>query len=390
MGYAAGTTTIHGRSGWAGARGFAAATGICIALLGPHVGGGEPAYRELLTAGFDSGTNANQIADRMYRELLPRDGKIPVGHAYGLVLANQHRYSGALKIMDGVIAANQGSVEARALRLWLQLVVKKNGPAIVELTTLVGLLPAYRGEHPGEADAWIERLGQCHGFLEATRGSLEPGKAIEKDLLQILAGLAPGDLGPYNRGREGVLAEHARRTAEKIAIASNRAVAAELDRQNERQSLDAQTTQIAERLEDLETEGRDQEDRFRSQRNDIDRRVPGVLTNLRQSQRNVDWIAIDLAGLSAQAAALDARIRLEADPLKRVALVQERNAIVSFLALQQSQIGYALDSRAIARTNASFLQRDRFELEDTAYRERVRLESQQSNLMRAQSREPVK
>lgn len=358
---------------------------LLAVLIGSGVANGkEPLFRSLLTTGWAGGSEAKQFADQTYRELLPRAGQVPLQHAYALTLTHQHRYSEATKVLDSMAADREATFESHALRLWLRLVLKKPSPARAELAALVGMLPAFRATHANVADAWVERLGRCHGYLEAAGNS--NGAAEDKRLAEILARVPPADLASYNLGRETVLAERSRRLAETEALQANQTVAADVARQNERVALNDQVGRISERLEALEIESRDQNDRYRAERQDLERRIPGVLTNLRQAQRNVDWIAIDLAALSSQVAALDEQIRLETDPVKKAALIRDRDAILSFLAVQQSQIGYALDSRAIARTDASILQRDRWELEGSTSRELARLEAQQVELLRNQSR----
>ncbi|MFN0017978.1 MAG: tetratricopeptide repeat protein [Pirellulaceae bacterium] len=122
----------------------------------------------LLDVGWGTTTSFRTAADSQAEVLYSAAGRHPSAlYATALVQIKQRRYAEAVKLMDEVLARDEGNLPAWRAKVWLLTVLKNYEGAMVAADQLSNLLPkdvAKTGEEDPER-AYVAFLGRIYGFL---------------------------------------------------------------------------------------------------------------------------------------------------------------------------------------------------------------------------------
>ncbi|MGD0900169.1 MAG: hypothetical protein ABR915_20225 [Thermoguttaceae bacterium] len=216
----------------------------------------------LLEKGWPRTVDARVEAQRRYDRLAPLAAAEPrIPYAYALIEVRQYRYAEAISLLDQVIRADPGNLSARELRIWLGILLKDYGRAMVEMPQLAERLPAEKAGPDAQAQALdlAGQLGRMCGFLEGPVEGHVDQTARAACVERLFSQLGEARRTAFETGRKAVLrqfvalgeetemtATAAKETGEK----TRRHVLSDLDRQAD--DLAARTDAEKTRVEDLQ------------------------------------------------------------------------------------------------------------------------------------------
>lgn len=178
--------------------------------------GSAPALRrqveQLLETGWPRSVQARADAQRCYDRLAPEvssDWRIP--YAYALVQIRQYRYPEAIRLLDEVLAADARNLAAWKLRIWLSVLTKDYGKAMLQMPQLAERFP--KSAAAGDAEAPFLELsaffGRICGFMEGPVQSSVNQTARASCVERVYSGLTIERRSAFENGRKAVLNQFA-------------------------------------------------------------------------------------------------------------------------------------------------------------------------------------
>lgn len=162
----------------------------------------------LLEIGWGTTTSFRTAADSQAEVLFSAAGRHPSAlYATALVQIKQRRYAEAAKLMDEVLARDEGNLPAWRAKVWLLTVLKNYEGAMVAADELSKLLPKDVAK-TGEEDpmrGYVAFLGRIYGFLG---GPAQANVSIDvrKDSEKAVTGrLSESRQVAFEEARDGVL-----------------------------------------------------------------------------------------------------------------------------------------------------------------------------------------
>ncbi|MGD0783803.1 MAG: hypothetical protein ABSA30_13185, partial [Candidatus Aminicenantales bacterium] len=162
----------------------------------------------LLEKGWPRTVDARVEAQRRYDRLAPLAAAEPrIPYAYALIEVRQYRYAEAISLLDQVIRADPGNLSARELRIWLGILLKDYGRAMVEMPQLAERLPAEKAGPDAQAQALdlAGQLGRMCGFLEGPVEGHVDQTARAACVERLFSQLGEARRTAFETGRKAVL-----------------------------------------------------------------------------------------------------------------------------------------------------------------------------------------
>jgi hypothetical protein len=263
---------------------------IALAVLTRPCVAAGPDVKSQVARLFDSGTKntppavaAAKSQFEALQRVAPKGSRL--GYAYGVVLANQHKYREALPLIARYLEANPSDLEARHVKIWILVQDRKYSDAMEGLVDLSRQLQA----DPGDSHASAARfIGTMMGYLELARpGVVETDrKSAWKDT--ILFSLKEDDVPAFEEGRNAVAARFMELQSTRRAV-QEKVTAAEEERKKQTEAA----------LEDDKTKIATQEQAMQSN-----------LEQLSEAQREFNLVQQQLNSLNADRMRLSAQISL--------------------------------------------------------------------------------
>ncbi|MGA2065832.1 MAG: hypothetical protein ABSG86_12725 [Thermoguttaceae bacterium] len=347
--------------------------------------------QRLLELGWPRTVDARVEAERRYDRLAPLAASEPrIPYAFALVQIRQYRYPEAAVLLDQVIAADPKNLTARELRIWLAILLKDYGKALIQLPLLVERLPAEKATKDA-ADADVPQvelagqLGRMCGFLEGpVRGHLDQ-TVLAACVEHLVSWLGDARSKAFEAGRKAVLQQFAAMGEETEITAAAAKESGEKIRKHVLTELDRQAGDLAakadaekDKLEDLKKQLNYDLEKLKSRERQVEQQFAGVQSQAVAARQ-------DLGTTDAQIAEFLVLAGHEQDPIQR----QWYLAQVAALQLQRSQQAARLAGldgrRAGLAADQQSLVRQRRDLDRRWQQESGRLDNLETSLSRAES-----
>ncbi len=302
------------------------------------------AVGKLLEVGWNQSPQARAPTDVQLQrtsEIAPGDPRAL--SAAWLVLIQQRRYDEALARVDEHLATMPDDLLALRAKAWLNTILKNYSVAMVAAQRLSDVLDK---PSPGEEldrtdrDEAIAFLGRLLGFFGgpvAVAVSQEERKALER---KVLADFEVEEVALFEEARNGVLARHIDLTDESADSREQAAVRAKAERektlgdlQTEREKLDEQAVEIAERRKKIQ-------DELKSELDDVAEKDQPLMRELSRLSARSSALSTDLITYSTQMARLQQLAATERNSTRQQQLLFEADS----LAIIASRIEADLDA----------------------------------------------
>jgi hypothetical protein len=303
---------------------FRHAIAVVVGLAGASVSGlaaTPPAaetiprrVQRMLDLGWPRTLDARVEAQRRYDRLAPLAASEPrIPYAFALVQIRQYRYPEALALLDQVVAADPQNLTARELRIWLAILLKEYGKALVEMPQLVQRLPAEKTANPaaGAESSQLEmagQLGRMCGFLAGPVQGHVDQTVLAACVEHMLSWLGESRQKAFEAGRKAVLHQFAAMGEETEITAAaakesgenvRKHVLTELDRQAD--GLASKTDAEKAKLEDLKKQLNYDLEKIRSREQQVEQQFSGVQSQAVAARQDLPMIDAQIAQFLALA-----------------------------------------------------------------------------------------
>jgi predicted nucleic acid-binding Zn-ribbon protein len=277
--------------------------------------------QRMLDLGWPRTLDARVEAQRRYDRLAPLAASEPrIPYAFALVQIRQYRYPEALALLDQVVAADPQNLAARELRIWLAILLKEYGKALVQMPQLVQRLPADKAAKPAdraanpaaEAEAsqleLAGQLGRMCGFLAGPAQGHVDQTVLAACVEHMLSWLGESRQKAFEAGRKAVLHQFAAMGEETEITAAaakesgeniRKHVLTELDRQAD--GLAAKTDAEKDKLEDLKKQLNYDLEKIRSREQQVEQQRSGVQSQVAAARQDLGTIDVQIAQFLALA-----------------------------------------------------------------------------------------
>jgi predicted nucleic acid-binding Zn-ribbon protein len=350
--------------------------------------------QRMLDLGWPRTLDARVEAERRYDRLAPLAASEPrIPYAFALVQIRQYRYPEALALLDQVVAADPQNLTARELRIWLAILLKEYGKALVQMPELVQRLPVAKPADkaaslaPDAQSSQLElagQLGRMCGFLEGPAQGHVDQTVLAACVEHMVSWLGESRQKAFEAGRKAVLHQFAAMGEESEITAAaakesgeniRKHVLADLDRQTD--GLAAKTDAEKDKLEDLKKQLNYDLEKIRSREQQAEEQFSGVQSQAVAARQDLGTIDLQIAQFLALAGH-EQDPNLRAWDLAQVAAWQvQRDQRVAALA--------GLDRRAASLlSEQQSLVRQRRDLDRRWKQETGHLEKLETSLTRAE------
>ena len=172
---------------------------------------------------FDLGTNNTPPAvtaarKTAYRLKRANRHDTRIDYAYGVVLANQHRYEDAIRLVNNYLEAQPDDLSAHQVKIWAQLHHKAYADVLASADVLGEQLRAAPDGAPGDEEVEAARfLGVIFGYLELVLSDAVDHDQLAAQKNALLAHLHETHLSAFDQGRELVAEKRAQLEADRDA-----------------------------------------------------------------------------------------------------------------------------------------------------------------------------
>jgi DNA repair exonuclease SbcCD ATPase subunit len=286
----------------------------------------------MLEAGWGTNTSFRTAGNQQADAAFAAAGRSPqVLYAVAVMYIKQGRYAEAQKSIDELLAREASHLPGKRAKVWLSVILKDYGVALVAAEKLAADLPSGDAEKEKE-EAHRETLaflGRIYGFLggpAAANVKIEERKASER---KILARLTTEHRALFEEARDGVLQKHLElidakeATTDAAKEAAEDAKAKTLDEiAKEREDRAARLKELQERRDKLQSELRDELAQIAKE----DRPLLNELAGLERRARTINR---ELLRIQGQISGLQGFLDREQDPNKRQFWLDEIDRLVN-------------------------------------------------------------
>ena len=274
----------------------------------------------MLEAGWGTNTSFRTAGNQQVEAVFAAAGRSPqVLYAVAVMYIKQGRYAEAQKSIDELLAREESHLPGQRAKVWLSVILKDYGVALVAAEKLAADLPSGEAEKEKEEAhrEILAFLGRIYGFLggpAAANLKIEERKASER---KVLARLTTEHRALFEEARDGVLQKHLElidakeATTDAAKEAAEDAKAKTLDEiAKEREDRAARIKELQDRRNKLQSELRDELAQIAKE----DRPLVNELAGL---ERQAASINRELLRIQGRIGGLQAFLDREQDPNKR-------------------------------------------------------------------------
>jgi hypothetical protein len=295
-------------------------------LVGPRLLAAErpehiqTAVQKLLTVGWQVAREARQQADDYYGRLAGSVQAEPrVQQAYLLVLLKQQRYTEVPNQVDDILRRERQDLLAWRAKIWLAMLTKKYGVALVDIDKLGASWPAAteQGARADEYQGCARFLGALFGFLEAPAAPALSAAQRDAALKKFVARLDPPSQEAFEAGRREAKQQYAALLADQGE--ADEAAKRKADEEREDVLKDVATARegVDQRRESVAEEANRARDEYQAQKQKLAQAEAPLQTDLARLQAQAAFPQGELARLRGEMARLEDLARREKDPVQR-------------------------------------------------------------------------
>jgi hypothetical protein len=189
--------------------------------------------------------------DRL-KKTYPNDSRID--YAYGVVLANQHRYREMAPLVSTYVETSPDDLAARRTGIWARIQDKKYTDALDEAVAVGRLLSKTKSAQPNDENVETARfLGQLFGYFELARPGIVDAKEALERKNQILLAIGQRYLTEFDRGRDAVAEQVDKLEEQRDAERKQAAAMAERSKELAKSAVDDERKAIADEQDAMQS-----------------------------------------------------------------------------------------------------------------------------------------
>jgi hypothetical protein len=281
----------------------------------------------LLNVGWGTTTSFRTAADAQAEQMFAAAGRQPTAlQAAALVQIKQRRYVEAAKLIDEILARDEGNLPAWRAKIWLQAVLKKYDGVMVSADKLSQLLPeddAKTAEEEALIRPYVAFLGRIYGFLGGPAQSAVRIDGRKESERVVTARLTENRLNVFAEARDGVLQKFVELTDAKENFKDKAKEQADADREKTLAEVAELRDVNKERVKELEARVDKHKKEYEGEASAIRRADAPLQSELNRLSSRATTLNTQLFSIDSQIASLQAQLSSTKDPNIRAILIAD-------------------------------------------------------------------